>query len=77
MKISEQKNATKSDLKFNTAVSFFEYLPVPNALQNRAFPVASNVEKAKIKYLSTRFHFPFPVFSCFAYYFKHSLMRIL
>ena len=52
MKIKEQKNATKSDLKFNIAVSFFEYLPVPNALQNRAFPVAKRVEAAKIKYLS-------------------------
>ena len=54
MKINEQANATKSALKFNIAVSFFEYCPVPNALQNRAFPVANRVDKAKIQYLSTK-----------------------
>ena len=54
-KASEQTNATKSALKFNMAVSFFEYLPVPNALQNNAFPVDNRVDKASIKYISTRF----------------------
>ncbi|MBQ4585191.1 MAG: hypothetical protein IJA82_03180 [Clostridia bacterium] len=52
-KINEQANATKRALKFNTAVSFFEYCPVPNALQNKDFPVANRVDKASIRYSFT------------------------
>ena len=53
-KNKEEINATKSALKFNIAVSFFEYSPVPRALQNKAFPVANRVDKAKMKYLFTK-----------------------